>query len=692
MPRAEAARLSKFHAEALGEAIFTQENKVRGLTESITLLACRIEVKEREHAQYADAYRKIMESAEGNKLPADVMNRAAVLKDTMATLTSEIYQESQHLVGLRKQHYMESLKSETLNNIRNAYARVYDSKAATVLQITYGNDVREETFKQTSDLIRSINQQGSNIYEYSDTQLDALYSAVKGIREKISLYSSDYTESEKQLVDLINVNLQSIEQIKAIPRRERFEKGPRGAHSRAQQPPKPEKLTPEQRKLLVQQGKEAGEFANRWGKEEVEIQIAESLIRRIRIATNKNKITHITPEEEQAIQKYYDRYGRQAQQRLPEKPLIAVLNGDIKSKAKEKAKNTILENKIQKSVLEYINAVVNNKVDPSVNPVLAIMGNDIVQGEKPMEIGEDVVAEKNKRDSLMQVQREVDSVLLNLNRVNENVDDPIVRKAAELAQDFPEQVRDALEIGFVFAEGAEKRLLNSGVQLQLEEANDMLNEANLLNSVYNESEKAGDMASLLRDDANAIESALFDLNQLGNATVTTNTSKRVTELMDGYAYDFIRGSAGDNTYFTSSQFYSDFMKSVDPSLREKVELQLREVNKGIDAVNMDSSDNNVYVATSYLKAFIRILEQNTNMVKNSNLSFAQIEDKILDSSLNLSYIDHTASILSMNGLKKVPGRELNFNEAFGIHEAEVIRRLAMSAMYQQIKLWGNKRR
>jgi hypothetical protein len=116
------------------------------------------------------------------------------------------------------------------------------------------------------------------------------------------------------------------------------------------------------------------------------------------------------------------------------------------------------------------------------------------------------------------------------------------------------------------------------------------------------------------------------------------------------------------------------------------------VNKGIDAVNMDSSDNNVYVATSYLKAFIRILEQNTNMVKNSNLSFAQIEDKILDSSLNLSYIDHTASILSMNGLKKVPGRELNFNEAFGIHEAEVIRRLAMSAMYQQIKLWGNKRR
>lgn len=682
--RDDAKKTARERIQQISELVINEDIKSRNYERETNVLRDKLNNDKKTLAEYESIMRE-KEAILKENPSEDLKAESEKLKQKYMEKAGEIYSDIQTLHERVQKTTVTRQKANMYENTKRSYETIFGEGAHAPLQIEYDPKTREETFKQSEDALNGIFAETKNIYRYSKEQLKILTDNIQALLNNIGKYSDDYTDSEKLIVDRMVNTIQSIEQIAQLPRKERV------AKSTNKNMEEPEQLlvgeenvemTDEEQEEYKRAKHERGDFAHKPEKERALKTVAETLIRRIRINTSKNKPTEITEQEMDIIKRYNAAYYRSAKQRLPENPNITLIKNT--EQVKEDIKKNTLQDRIQNNLLEYANAVKEGKVDPSKMPILQLLEGNIVPVEGRQEMPPEIQQQRNEAEDLLEIQENVDVLLMNMNRLFENLEDPLVQQIAELAQEAPDEVRNALE-EFVIGESVVE---NPQLLQQVENAIDIVDQVDQRAVMPpGKKDRRERIQTIREDNGAAVEHTMNILKQLGDAEFDPNLPQEVKDHMDGMSYDFQVGATGKDKYFTSNMFYREFMRSIPKKERGTMERAIQNINTGLQSIEHREQDHDVrYTAEKVGELFEAITQESKRNYKMWE-GQEHLDELIEDLEVEMEILKFESDIIGMEGLRKFPQKEYNLNDHLGINVRETLRRLAMSGMYKFIKLF-----
>lgn len=637
-------------------------------------------------AQGIESYRKAIESGmiltdEQKKQGEDMVVRHAKAVENLFTYNKEV-------TDIKSKWLKTNLKYETINNIRLAYQYTFvqrsvspglDSVPARQAIGYVEGEARRKMFEDSFNVyqkFQDILTNKKNIYRFSTTHLKGAAASLRSIEKSIGKYSDSYSQLEATFANNISNTAATLENLANMPIEDRHRLYPRNTPEEISK-----EMTKKERERMVKEGKTTGDFAKRPYFQRAEDLRAESLIRLIRTNTEKQQETQLSEREGQLVKKYQSIYGKAAKEKLPREPLIKMTQNDQKRRLS--AKESIVQDKLQLAIYKYSKEVESGGFNPQANPLLGIMGGNLVQGPQ-MSIDSQTTAKTVT--AITAVSGGVDKLVRNLSNMlgDEAERDPQTARLVELAEKFPDLTREVLEQGYVLKDKELPPLLESGYQEVAERAQDVISTANTTDP-ETMSRRKETIEEMYGNGFKDTEKYMDTLKEFGKNTLNDPKREDYAAFMDGYAYDLYHGFMEEPKYFTSEAFYDKFISGYDGSKKMRADNILKNVHSSMEELGESYDPSLVREAALRVNELISFVGNETNLLKDRGTSEKDIEfKKMADATTtDLELMDVHRSVMVSQGTRLYPGSNTKtINQEFELNPKEILRRMSLSAMYK----------
>lgn len=637
-------------------------------------------------ARGIEEYNKALNS--GQPLTDAQKRQGEIMVERHKQIIENLFLYNKELSDIKSRFLKINLKYDTMNNIALAYKFTFAQQAIVPAggasiparqAIGYVEaETRRKIFEDaynTFEKFQGILDVKKNIYRFSTTHLKGAAASLRSIEKNIMKFKDDFSDLESTFANNIHNTAMALEQLADTPLEERHRRYPRKEAEEAD-----EEMGEEEKKRMVKEGKKTGDFAKAPIVQRAEALRAEALIRLIRINTGRNQETQLSEKEKAIIKKYQSTYGKSAKEKLPERPIIRMIPNN--KQRREESKKNIAEDRLQLAIYQYSKEVESGGFNPQTNPLLAIMGGNLVQGP---EMSKDAQSTAKTVAAITAVHGGVDKLVRNLSNMlgDEAEANPQTERLVEIAEKLPEMTREVLERGYVLRDKNLPPLLESGYQEVVERTQDTINIANTINPEV-VAQRRQTIEEMHGSGFKDTEKYMDTLREFGKSTLSDPKREDYAAFMDGYAYDMAQGFAEDPKYFTNEVFYKKFMSGYTGSKKMQVDNLLKNAHAGMEMLGDSKEPDLVREASRTVGELLSFVGNGINGLKDRGDSEDAVAfEKIADSATtDLELMDALRSVMVTQGTRPYPSSRKTINEELGVNPQEVLKRMALSVMYK----------